>query len=80
MLCQFGKLLYMIVRRLQNRFTGEFSGYFRCLFVVYWFVNAFGHQNVNDFVNTKICIYRFFWQSFYHRIQLCEVGNLANVI
>ena len=61
MLCEFdfGKLLYVIVRRLKNRFIGEYSGYFRCLCVVYWFVNAFGHQNVNDLVrkNSKIYIY-----------------------
>ena len=31
--CQFGKCLYVTVRRLSNRFLGESSGYFRCLCV-----------------------------------------------
>ena len=85
MLCQFGKCLYVMVRRLSNRFIGECPGYFMCLCVVHWFVNAFVHQHVKDFVhknlrNIYICIYRFTWQSFNHHIQLWQVGNLANVI
>ena len=50
MLCQFGKCLYVMVRRLPNRFIGEYTGYFRSLCLVYWFVNAFVHQNVKDFI------------------------------
>ena len=38
---------YVMVRRLPNRYIG---GYFRCLCVMHWFVNAFVHQNVKDFV------------------------------
>ena len=34
MLCQFGKLLYVMVRRLPHRIIGECSGYFRHLRVV----------------------------------------------
>ena len=62
-----------VIRRLPNRFIGECSGYFTCLCVVHWFVNAFVHQR-------KICIYRFIWQSFNHHIQFWQVGNLAIVI
>ena len=48
---QFGKLLYVMVRRLPERFTGECSQYFRCLCVLYRFVNAFVHQNMKGFVH-----------------------------
>ena len=34
---QFGKHLYVMVRRLPNRFISDCSGYFRCLCMVYWF-------------------------------------------
>ena len=58
MLCQFGKYLHVMVRRLPNRFIGKCYGYFKCLYVVFWFENAFVHQNVKDFVhkNSNICI------------------------
>ena len=79
---KFGKLMHVMVRRLPNRFIGKCSGYFRCLCVVCWFVNAFVHQNVKDFIhkNSKICIYRFFWKAFNHHIQLWQVCNLVNVV
>ena len=55
---------------------------FRCLYVVYWFVNAFVHQQVKRFMHkkSKICIYKLIWQSFNHHIQLWQVDNWANVI
>ena len=50
-----------MVRILPNSLIHECSGYFLCLCVVYWFVNAFVHQNAIDFLhkNSKICIYRY---------------------
>ena len=64
MLYQFGKLPCVMVTRLTKRSRGEYSGYFRCLCVVYWFMNAFVHQNWKDFVhkNSKSPIYRFIRQ------------------
>ena len=70
---QFGKHLYVMVRRLSNRFIGESSGYFRCLCVVYLFLNAFVHQNMKDFINKYSKIYRFIWQQL--TILLWQVGN-----
>ena len=74
--------IWQFVRKLQNRFTGEWPGYFRYLCVVCWLVNAFTHQNMTDFFYkiSKICIYRFIWQSSDHHTQLWQVGNWANVI
>ena len=71
--------LYVMVRRLPNRFIGGCSCYLGCLCVVYWFVNIFSHQNLNDFVvkNSKICIYRFIWQTFNHHIQLWQFGKMS---
>ena len=79
---QFGKLLYVMVRRLPNRFISERSGYFRFLCVVYCFVISFVHQNVKDFIhkNLTICIYKFINQSFNYHTQLWQIGNLVNVI
>ena len=34
---------HMMVRRMPDRFIGEYSGYFSCLCVIYWFVNVFVH-------------------------------------
>ena len=48
---QFGKRLYVMVRRLPNRFIGKCSGYFRCLYLVYWFVTEFVNQNGKDLVH-----------------------------
>ena len=77
---QFEKCLYVMVRRLPSRFIGECSGYFRCLSVVYWFVNTL---NVKDFIHKKIlkCALTYLCGNhFNHHIQLWQVGNLANVI
>ena len=62
----FGKHRYVMVRRLLDKLIDECSGYFSCLCVAYWFVNAFVHQIVKYFIhkNFKICIYRLIWQSF----------------
>ena len=51
MLCQFGKQLFETVRRLPDKFIGKCSGCFRCLCVVYCFVNASLDRNVKDFVH-----------------------------
>ena len=40
-LWQFGRGLYVMVKRLSNRLIGEGSGDFRCLCLMYWLVNAF---------------------------------------
>ena len=55
MLCQFGKLLYVMVRRLANRLIGECFWYCWFLCVVSWFVNAFLHKkmwNIQNYVFT----------------------------
>ena len=77
MLCQFGKVLYVMVRRLPNCLIGKCLGHFRYLSVVYWFVNAFVHQWGKDFIhkNFEICIYRLFMPSFKHHKQLWQVGT-----
>ena len=72
----FSKLLYVIARRLPNRFTGGYSGYFRYLFVVYWFVNAFAHQNVKDLF-TKIKKYAFTDSFGNHLTITYSFGKLA---
>ena len=51
MLWEFGKPVYVMIKRLPNRLIDECSGNFRYLCVVYWFVNASVHQNVKDFVH-----------------------------
>ena len=55
---QFVKRLYMMVRQLLNRFIGKCSWYLGVFCVVNWFMNAFVHQNVKDFVQ-KIQNYAF---------------------
>ena len=84
--CQFGKLLYVMVWGFSNRFIGECSWYFRCLCVVYWFVNAFVHQNMNDVIhkNSKICIYGFnyhkkLWQFGKHHLEKLECLLCCNM-
>ena len=57
---QFCKYLYVMVRRLPKRFTGECYVYFRYLCVVYWFVNVYLYikmWNVSFIKTSKICIY-----------------------
>ena len=58
-------------RRLPNRFMGEFPGYLRCLYVVYWFVEDFFHKIkkyalTDSFTNHLTCPY--------------TIGKLANVM
>ena len=48
----------MIVSRLPNRYTGECSGHFRHLYVMYWSVNASVCQSVKDFIHE----YRINWK------------------
>ena len=76
MLCQFGKHLYVMVRRLPNRFIGECSGYFRHLYMVNSFVNAFVHQNVEDFIH-KLHKYAFTDSFGNHLTITFSFGNLA---
>ena len=45
-ICQFGKCLYVMVRRLPNSLVGECSGCFRHLCM---FMNAFVHHSGNFF-------------------------------
>ena len=82
MLCQFGKHLYVMVRRLPSSLIGECLGCFRHLCMMYLFVNVFVHQQMEDFIhkNSKIGIYRFIQQSLDHHKHLWQVGNLANII
>ena len=57
-LCQFGKLLYVMVRRLPNSFLCKCLEWFRHFCMVFWFVNVFIHLQVGDFIHkNKIYIF-----------------------
>ena len=49
MLCQFGKPLYVIVRKLPNCFVAKCSGYFKSLYMVDRFMNVF--KQMEDFIH-----------------------------
>ena len=51
MLWQFGKRLYVMVRRLPNCKIGNCFGHFRRVSVVCWFVNVFILQYVEDLIH-----------------------------
>ena len=48
---QFGKLLYVMVRRSPNNFVDECLWYFKFLCVVYMDVNTFTHKLVKELIH-----------------------------